>query len=94
MNTWRSISAICLGAAAIVATACKKDVAQESPAVVSPEQPEQTVIVPFDDSKTLPMPMPSVDMPPVTEEQRSRTKPNGTPGSEGGYQGKGNTSSN
>lgn len=87
MNTWRPISVICLGAAAVVASACEKSVEQENPTVSSPEQPEQTVIIPFDDSKTLPMPMPSVDMPPVTEEQRSRAKPKGTPGVEGGYQG-------
>lgn len=87
MNTWRSTSAIFLGAVALVATACKGDMEQESPVVVSPEQPEQTVVQPIDDSKTLPMPMPSVNMPPVTEEHRERAKPKGPPGFETGNQG-------
>lgn len=89
MNTWRSIGVICLGAVAVAATACEKDIQQENPVLKSPEQPGATVIEPYDDSKVQPIPMPSVNFPPATEDQRERAKPKGAPGFEEGNPGKG-----
>lgn len=89
MNTWRSIGVICLGAVALAATACKKEIQRENPVLKSPEQPGTDAIVPYDDSKTLPMPMPSINLPPATEDQRERAKPEGAPGFEEGNPGGG-----
>lgn len=87
MNALRLAGAVCLGVVAVTATACEKSVVQQNTVVSGPEQTEDAVVQPIDDSKTLPMPMPSVDMPPVTEKQKARTKPEGQPGVESGNQG-------
>jgi len=77
----------------MTATACERGVKQQNSVVAGPEQPEGAVVQPIDDSKTLPMPMPSVDMPPVTEKQKAHTGPEGSPGVEAGNQGEGNAAS-
>lgn len=98
VKIWQSIIAICLGAVAVMGTAREMNAEQENQVIASPEQLDQTLEQPvvflYDDSETLSSPMPSVDMPPVTEDQRSRAAPKGVSGYEGGYQGGGNVSSN
>ncbi len=94
MNIWWPIGAVCLGAVAMTATACERSERQKNAVMTGPEQPVETIVQPIDDSKTRPMPMPSVNIPPVTEKQRARSEPAVTQGFEEGNKGEGNAPSN